>query len=176
MMSRGRMALGIGIAAGALVMFTSFSNPPAQAGRLVDQASAAPFTPVQAWELRRTIFGDDSSEWANDGECDDPRFFGEGMATDLGTMDVGRDASDCRALLEAGRIAERNPLLEMAATTCSTIDFGDNSSEWANDGVCDDPRFAGFGVDHMLLMQDRGRDADDCRHLCSVGWVWLRSE
>ena len=109
MMSRGRMALGIGIAAGALVMFTSFSNPPAQAGRLVDQASAAPFTPVQAWELRRTIFGDDSSEWAND-------------------------------------------------------------------GVCDDPRFAGFGVDHMLLMQDRGRDADDCRHLCSVGWVWLRSE
>ena len=25
----------------------------------------------------------------------------------------------------------------------AAIDFGDNSSEWANDGECDDPRFAG---------------------------------
>ena len=29
---------------------------------------------------RRPDFGDDSSEWARDGECDDPRFEGEGSA------------------------------------------------------------------------------------------------
>ena len=28
-------------------------------------------------------FGDDASRWANDGECDDPRFEGNGMAPAL---------------------------------------------------------------------------------------------
>ena len=43
------------------------------------------------------------------------------------------------------------------------VSFGDNSSDWANDGECDDPRFAGSGVADILLDEDRGHDANDCR-------------
>ena len=40
-------------------------------------------------------YGDDSSPYANDGECDDKRFEGPGMtATILLDSDVGRDATD----------------------------------------------------------------------------------
>ena len=49
-------------------------------------------------------FGDDSGEWANDGECHDPRFEGDGMSPALLGEDLGRDATDCRKLFEAGRI------------------------------------------------------------------------
>ncbi len=43
-------------------------------------------------------FGDDSGDFANDGECDDPRFRGQGMtSTPLMHDDIKRDASDCRA-------------------------------------------------------------------------------
>ena len=54
-------------------------------------------------------FGDDSSEWANDGVCDDTRFVGDrgaGAWTTNGDH-VGRDATDCRNLLNAGRIRWR---------------------------------------------------------------------
>ena len=56
---------------------------------------------AQAQELD---FGNDRSLWSNDGECDDPRFEGEGMASSLSSRNEGRDASDCRELYEAGRI------------------------------------------------------------------------
>ena len=51
-------------------------------------------------------FGDDSSEWANDGACDDTRFVGDRGAGAWFSNDahVGRDATDCRNLLNAGRI------------------------------------------------------------------------
>ena len=50
-------------------------------------------------------FGSDTSVWANDGECDDPRFAGEGMTgTRLLEEDSGHDASDCRAAVEAGKL------------------------------------------------------------------------
>ena len=51
-------------------------------------------------------FGDDSSEWANDGECDDTRFTGddEYIGIDFGDSHVRRDASDCRSLFNQGRI------------------------------------------------------------------------
>jgi hypothetical protein len=48
----------------------------------------------------RIQFGDDSSEWSFDGECDDPRFEGRGMASALLDEDRFRDATDCRKLLE----------------------------------------------------------------------------
>ncbi len=48
-------------------------------------------------------FGDDSSEWANDGECDDMRFAGPGMTTTpLLQDDIMRDATDCRDAFAAG--------------------------------------------------------------------------
>ena len=50
-------------------------------------------------------FGDDSGRWANDGACDDTRFVGDRGAGALRDDDhVGRDATDCRNLLNAGRI------------------------------------------------------------------------
>jgi hypothetical protein len=53
-------------------------------------------------------FGDDKSQWAKDGECDDPRFEGEGSAATLLEEDRGHDATDCRKLLQSGRIALRS--------------------------------------------------------------------
>ena len=53
------------------------------------------------------------------------------------------------------------------------IDFGDNSSDWAGDGECDDPRFAGRGMASTLLEEDRLHDADDCRELFSQGAIGL---
>ncbi len=52
-------------------------------------------------------FGDDTSDWARDGECDDPRFRGLGMAAATSPADRGRDATDCRALFESGDITLR---------------------------------------------------------------------
>ena len=57
-----------------------------------------------AGEEESLEFGDDSSEWANDGECDDPRFEGDGMSATLMDQDQARDATDCRKLFETGRI------------------------------------------------------------------------
>jgi len=53
-------------------------------------------------------FGADSNTWARDGECDDPRFVGDGMATVLLDEDAFSDATDCRRLYEAGRITLRD--------------------------------------------------------------------
>ena len=54
-------------------------------------------------------FGDDASEYARDGQCDDPRFRGPGAADILLDQDILRDATDCRALFEQGRIALATP-------------------------------------------------------------------
>lgn len=51
------------------------------------------------------------------------------------------------------------------------IDWGDDSSVWANDGECDDPRFAGPGAAAVLLPEDEGADASDCRRLYEQGRV-----
>jgi hypothetical protein len=122
-------------------------------------------------------FGDDTSEWANDGECDDPRFTGTGMAGELEDADIGKDATDCRTLFEAGSIS----LAESEAPTPGTptvaaeteIDFGDDTSEWANDGECDDPRFAGTGMASELEDADIGKDATDCRTAFEAGTISL---
>ena len=53
-------------------------------------------------------------------------------------------------------------------------DFGDNTSRWANDGECDDPRFEGAGAADTLLVEDRGHDAADCRKLFGAGRIALR--
>jgi len=53
-------------------------------------------------------FGNNASEFANDGECDDRRFTGEGMtSTELLDSDVSHDATDCRKAYYAGTITLR---------------------------------------------------------------------
>ena len=115
-------------------------------------------------------FGDDTSNWANDQECDDPRFAGNGMASDLAETDRLHDSSDCRTLFIAGSIylVDSNPTASNAG-----IDFGDDSSTWANDGQCDDPRFVGEGTAATLLEDDRLHDASDCRELFLAGSINL---
>lgn len=117
-------------------------------------------------------FGDNTSRWANDGECDDPRFEGEGSAETLLDGDNGHDATDCRSLFGEGRIALRGAASRGAA---SSIDFGDDSSEWASDGECDDPRFAGDAMADTLLDADAYHDATDCRTLVGQNRISLRS-
>ena len=61
--------------------------------------------PAAAVAATSVDFGDDSSRWANDNECDDKRFIGAGMtATPLLDEDIGHDATDCRTAFEAGRL------------------------------------------------------------------------
>ena len=112
-------------------------------------------------------FGDDSSDWAKDGECDDPRFSGKGVASTTLAEDIKRDATDCRAAVEAGR-AVYNGEQEAAA-----FDFGSDFSKWANDGECDDLRFEGPGTATTLLDSDRLADADDCKAAFEAGTIVL---
>ena len=167
-------------------------------------------------------FGDDTSMWANDGECDDPRFEGPGMTeTELLEADRGHDATDCQAAFNAGEIwtvgsrPDVQPEPTLAAVTeqpatqtaeapavaapvaptpeeagaeqaeetvpepvatppvleATPIDFGDDSSMWANDGECDDPRFSGTGMATELLDEDLGKDATDCQALHMAGSI-----
>ena len=118
-------------------------------------------------------FGDDTSDWARDGECDDPRFEGDGMASSVNFQNRRRDAADCRRLYDEGRVRLCVDLHS------GTIDFGDDASGWAQDGECDDPRFEGEGMDDLPLGGDRGHDATDCRRLYDEGRirpVWRGSD
>ncbi len=136
-------------------------------------AADAPATPAAT--TNEIDFGDDTSEWANDGECDDPRFAGTGMADELEDVDIGRDATDCRTAFEAGVITLADS--DSAATsTTAEIDWGDDSSEWANDQECDDPRFAGAGMAAEPTEADRMRDATDCRTAYEDGTITLAED
>ncbi len=131
--------------------------------------------PNQPPAMRDVDFGDDTSEWANDGECDDPRFTGSAMAEELEDVDIGRDASDCRAAFEAGEITLAEGA-DDAGTSPAAIDFGDDTSEWANDQECDDPRFTGRGMANELDDSNIGRDATDCRNAFEDGAIRLASD
>ncbi len=65
------------------------------------------YSQQRAWLDGPVEFGDDSGEWAKDGECDDPRFEGEGSANTLVGADLYRDATDCQTLLGEGRVRFR---------------------------------------------------------------------
>ena len=152
----------------------SGKNPPVTSGSPTDIEIA---TPIDAID-----FGDDTSEWAKDGECDDPRFAGTGSAEELLDEDIRKDATDCRAAYEAGTVklapaAGSDATATPATTTEDTAtmpDFGDDSSEYADDGECDDPRFTGIGMADEPLLSDTGKDASDCKLAFEAGSVTLK--
>ena len=113
-------------------------------------------------------FGDDAGEYGRDGECDDGRFDGDGMAPGMLARNRGRDAADCRRLYDEGRIRLFGVDLDSGY-----IDFGDDTSAYARDGECDDPRFDGGGMNAFPLCSDRGHDATDCRRLYDAGRIRL---
>jgi hypothetical protein len=50
-------------------------------------------------------FGDNTSDYKDNDECDDPRFAGPGMAVVVSEDDNGHDAVDCEAKFVAGLVA-----------------------------------------------------------------------
>ncbi len=59
-------------------------------------------------DASRIQWGNDTSKYAKDGECDDKRFTGPGMtSTPLLDSDIQHDATDCRAAYEQGRLELR---------------------------------------------------------------------
>ncbi len=117
-------------------------------------------------------FGDDFGGYADDGECDDARFSGPGMASDdsFSADNIGHDASDCFSLYNDGMVVLKTLQI------IDGIDFGDDSSNWANDGECDDPRFTGEGMADSLVETDSMRDASDCRTLYRSGALTYMGE
>ena len=113
-------------------------------------------------------FGDDTGDWPRDGECDDIRFEGDGVASLMIFQDRGRDAADCRQQYDEGRARLFGVDLRSGA-----IAFGDDSSTMAQNGDCDDPRFEGEGMNPITLHADRGHDAADCRRLYDEGRIRL---
>lgn len=117
--------------------------------------------------------GDDSCQWALDGECDDAAFQGTGACA------AGTDFTDCRALAIGGddscywgRDGECDEPRFGGTGACpngtDTADCGAatpvqpamteaNSCQWANDGECDEPQFGGTGA------CDNGTDTNDCQ-------------
>ncbi|MEO1677585.1 MAG: hypothetical protein AAFU80_05425 [Pseudomonadota bacterium] len=120
-------------------------------------------------------FGDDSGDYANDGECDDRRFYGPGMATTLDWEQLARDATDCSLAYQSERVRIWNFEDSLAATRCEMIQWGDDESGFPFDGECDDPRFEGRAVDGVMVADDAGHDATDCRRACEFGLIGLRN-
>lgn len=120
-------------------------------------------------------YGDDSSEWANDGQCDDRRFVGASMAEILNNEDIGRDATDCKSAVGAGHIKAWSALAASKATQCEAFDFGDNTSEFADDNECDDMRFEGLGMASNVGPDSIGHDANDCSRFCDAGVIAVRN-
>jgi len=115
-------------------------------------------------------FGDDSSEWNNDSECDDPRFEGSAMASEPTNTDLLKDATDCRTAFEAGTVTLKADAADILAQA-TAFDYGSDFSRWANDGECDDMRFVGDGMAKKLLSDDTKGDATDCRALVDAGSI-----
>ena len=98
------------------------------------------------------------------------------MAGGLDRDDVGHDAADCKRGFDLGELTVWNFNAAKAVTQCAAINFGDDGGEFPNDGLCDDYRFDGPGADYVLLKEDIGRDASDCKRLCDAGQIALRGD
>ena len=65
-------------------------------------------TPSTRRDASRIQWGNDTSKYAKDGECDNKRFTGPGMtSTPLLDSDISHDATDCRAAYEQNRLELR---------------------------------------------------------------------
>ena len=149
-------------AASGLQAGTTANAVAAAAGATTATAATVPT------RSRLIDFGDDTSEYARDNECDDMRFDGPGMASGLTFRNRGRDAADCRRLYREGRVHLFGVDLDSGY-----VDFGDDASSYSRDGECDDPRFEGRGLDELPIRRDRGHDATDCRRLYNAGRIRL---
>ncbi|MCS6762193.1 MAG: hypothetical protein MO846_09575 [Candidatus Devosia symbiotica] len=125
-------------------------------------------------------YGSDTSAYANDGECDDPRFERPSTDKKLLAEDMMADASDCQSLQAQGQVSIRTIYSPEYAASApydgSGIAFGDDSSSYSNDGECDDPRFEEPSTASALLESDSAHDATDCRTTYEGGMVCCTTE
>ena len=121
-------------------------------------------------------FGDDASQFARDGECDDMRFSGPGMTdTLLIDSDILHDGTDCRVAYEQGRLTYNGGHRNSRPRPATRIQWGDDASRYAKDGECDDKRFIGAGMTTTpLLDSDIRHDATDCKVAYEQGRLQLR--
>ena len=135
-------------------------------------ATIVALLPVSAHAQTEPDFGDDSSRYAEDNECDDPRFAGPGAATFQSSRNEGHDATDCERAFANGTVRLRNE----TPVRHEGIDFGTDSSRWALNDLCDDPRFRGRGM--ATFTQDRNilADSSDCLAAFQVGTIALRTQ
>ena len=146
------------------------TNRPLIAYAIAPLIAIAPLHSLVAQDEAVLEFGDDTGEFASDGECDDVRYTGDGMAEILLTDSIGKDASDCKAALVAGTISV-DPMHAVPIND-EAIDFGDDNSDFSMDGECDDIRFVGAGSDKMIyIAEDIGHDASDCKSAFNAGKV-----
>jgi len=114
-------------------------------------------------------YGDDASVWANDGECDDPRFSGPNAVADSSRDNLGHDATDCRTSVEAGTATYSGELQPLFSGEYDGVNFGDNEGGFPADDECDDPRFSGTNVAIGANRVNAGHDAHDCRASYEAG-------
>jgi len=129
--------------------------------------------PMSAQEASDIDFGDDSGTYVNDNECDDPRFEGEGMASSLNRNNIGKDATDCKSLFDAGEVRFSDKQYDPELTVVDGTDLGDNSYEWANDDQCDDARFVGEGMAVTPTREAIKKDRNDCSYGFQTGALTL---
>ncbi len=128
-----------------------------------------------AWPLdgdTGIVFGDDSGEWPQDDECDDPRFSGTAAAEFNGVSGLLRDATDCRDAHRSGGVVFVDP----ASDSLIQHELGDDDGEWPFDGECDDPRFSGDAVAADTRDENRFHDATDCARAILEGKARLTGE
>ena len=119
-------------------------------------------------------YGADDGNYANDGECDDPRFIGPGTTADVDWTSAGRDATDCRQAVKHNTARYRFDPLNLILTDCDSVEFGHDSSDYANDLTCDDPRFLSFTAPGITVPQNVGKDATDCKQACSLSLLYQK--
>lgn len=95
-----------------------------------------------AWSMQAggALAQNNSCQFANDGECDESRYYGN----ITGACPAGTDTYDCRAL-------RLRPQSEMAGNSC----------QWAFDGECDEGRYVGS----VTTVCADGTDTADCTGL-----------
>ncbi len=121
-------------------------------------------------------YGTDEGEYAFDNICDDPRFTGLGVTSDLDWGSVGLDATDCRNAVNAQAARYWFDPRALSLVKCDAVEFGDDTSGSANNNACDDPRFLSFTSIGINLVEDLMKDATDCKWACELELLYERPE
>lgn len=91
----------------------------------------------------------------------------------VGALSVDDNGADVRLIITESGAPWGGGATGSTSISSGGIEFGDNASDYAHNGECDDPRFGGPGAAATLLESDRGRDASDCRALFERGQIAL---